>query len=330
MPLRITKADQPIEVETITLALYGQPGLGKTSTGFTAESPLLIDFDQGAYRSAFRRDSVQVATWADVASITEADFAPYSTVVVDTVGRALDALTADIIRREPKLGWGGALTLQGYGQLKARFVAWLSLVRGYGKDVVLLAHSDEQRKGEETVERLDVQGGSKNEIYKCADAMGRLSIVAGKRVLNFNPTDATFGKNPAGFDPIQVPDFGTTPDFLGGVIAQIKERLNAESEGALKERTRLDEYIEYLAGLQAVEALNKEVRKLKKENAEPKVKALLLRIGTERGLVFDKKAGAFVDPSTPEAEPEPEPPTAPPAAVVTVQAATAAEEGELF
>jgi hypothetical protein len=299
MPLKITKADQPIQVENITLALYGQPGLGKTSTGFTAESPLLIDFDQGAYRSAFRRDSVQVSTWADVASITEEDFTPYSTVVVDTVGRALDALTADIIRREPKLGWGGALTLQGYGQLKARFIAWLTLVRGYGKDVALLAHSDEQRKGEETVERLDVQGGSKNEIYKCADAMGRLSIVSGKRVLNFNPTDATFGKNPAGFDPLPVPDFGLSPDFLADVICRIKERLNAESEAALKEHARLDEYVEYLAGLDGVAELNKEVKKLKAKGAEPKIKALLLRAGTERGLAFDKKAGAFVDPSTP-------------------------------
>jgi hypothetical protein len=118
-------------------------------------------------------------------------------VVIDTAGRALDALTADIIRRNPKAGRGGALTLQGYGTLKAEFVAWVKSVNAIGKDVVLIAHMDEQRNGDEIIERLDVQGGSKGEIYKAADAMGRIAIRDGKRMLMFSPTDACFGKNPA-------------------------------------------------------------------------------------------------------------------------------------
>ena len=129
-------------------------------------------------------------------SITAEDLAEFKTVVVDTAGRALDVLSADIIRRNAKMGRGGALTLQGYGQLKSEFTAWLKMVKSMGKDVVLIAHSSEDKSGDDLIERLDVQGGSKGEIYKSADAMGRLNMINGKRILNFNPSDTSFGKNP--------------------------------------------------------------------------------------------------------------------------------------
>jgi hypothetical protein len=134
---------------------------------------------------------------------------------VDTAGRALDVLTADIIRRNPKAGRGGALTLQGYGTLKAEFVAWLKHLNGMGKDVVLIAHMDEQRNGDDIIERLDVQGGSKGEIYKAADAMGRIAIRDGKRILNFSPTDAAFGKNPGQLEPLHDPAPGQRPAVPG-------------------------------------------------------------------------------------------------------------------
>uniref|UniRef100_UPI001589DC4D ATP-binding protein n=1 Tax=Brucella pseudintermedia TaxID=370111 RepID=UPI001589DC4D len=139
-------------------------------------APLLLDFDNGSYRSANRRDAVIISNWSDVASISAEDLAPFKTVIMDTAGRALDALTADIIRANPKHGRGGSLSLQGYGELKSRFIAFLKLLNSFGKDVVLIAHMDEQRNGDDIIERLDVQGGSKGEIYKAADAMGRLVL----------------------------------------------------------------------------------------------------------------------------------------------------------
>src|SRR5438094_161444 len=117
--LKIIKASEPIKVERINLCLYGPPGLGKSSLAFTAKDPLLLDCDGGAYRAANRKDTVPVSKWADIISITAEDLKPYKTVVVDTAGRALDFLTADIIAANPKMGRGGALTLQGFGELKA-------------------------------------------------------------------------------------------------------------------------------------------------------------------------------------------------------------------
>ena len=134
MALRIIKSSDPIKVERLNVCIYGAPGTGKTSMAFTSDSPLLLDFDNGAHRAANRKDTVRVQQWGDVSDLSADDLADYKTIVVDTAGRALDILTADIIRRNPKAGRGGALTLQGYGTLKAEFVAWLKALNAIGKD----------------------------------------------------------------------------------------------------------------------------------------------------------------------------------------------------
>jgi hypothetical protein len=293
--LKITKASEAIEVKTITAALYAVPGVGKTSMGFTAEAPLLLDFDRGSYRAANRGDVVQIERWADVMGITADDLKAYKTLVVDTAGRALDCLTAHIIAGNPKLGRGGSLTLPGYGELKSTFVAWTKYVRSFGLDVVLLSHSDEQRNGDELIERLDMQGGSKNEIYKAADLMGRIYLSGQKRMLNFSPTDTSFGKNPAQFSPFEVPDFAATPDFLAGVIAQTKAALNKMSvnQGALA--AKLTDWQTAIADVEGVEAFNEILPGVKKAEASIKdsVWRLLVKAAKTQGFTFNRGAGAF-------------------------------------
>lgn len=294
MSLKITKAADPITVDRLNICLYGAPGVGKTSLAFTADAPLLLDFDQGAHRAANRKDSVRVNAWEDVARISADDLADYNTVVVDTAGRALDVLTADIIRRNPKLGRGGALTLQGYGALKAEFIAWLKMLNGFGKDVILVAHMDEQRNGDDIIERLDVQGGSKGEIYKAADAMGRLTIRSGKRVLNFSPTDAAFGKNPGQLEALEIPAPERDPQFLGGVVQSIKDKLNELTEEQREAQAAMGKWRVTIADLQAAADFNGMLDSIKEQ---PKaVQALFAHAAQERGLTFDKRAKVYADP----------------------------------
>lgn len=304
MPLKITKSSDPIEVSRITVCIYAQPGVGRTSTGFTADRPLLLDFDQGAYRSAFRKDSVQINSWADVEGLDAEALAPYGAIVVDTVGRCLDVMARDIIKRDPKAGRGsGDLTLQGFGILKARFAGWLSGLHALGHDVVLLAHMDEQRKGDETIERLDIQGSSRQEVYKVADAMGRLIMAGGKRRLNFNPGDAAFGKNPASLPVFDVPDFAKEPAFLASIIQTIKDRLNEGSESQRLEAARMETLRELYLGLDGADAFNHRAKEL--ALAEPKVKALLVQVAESKGLKLDKTKtpARFVAVETPAASP---------------------------
>jgi hypothetical protein len=284
--LKITRKDDPITVSQLIVALYSQPGLGKSTLGFTAESPLLLDFDRGAYRAANRGDSVQVEAWADVAGMVADDLAEYKTVVIDTAGRALDLLSADIIRRNPKMGRGGALTLQGYGQLKSEFTAWLKNLRTMGKDVVLIAHSSEDKSGDDLIERLDIQGGSKGEIYKSADAMARLLLDGGKRVLNFSPTDTTFGKNPGCLAPLRVPDVADNPHFLAGVIDTIKCKLNALSEEQQQRMEAIEGWRARVEAATEADDINDLIGDAKTDPQAATVKGMLHARATALGLIF--------------------------------------------
>lgn len=295
MGLRIVTAAEPMLVEQLIVTIYAPPGVGKTSLASSADAPLLLDTDSGAYRSAFRKDVVPVNAWSDIAGITAKDVAPYKTLILDTAGRALDHLSADIIANNPKLGRGGALTLQGYGELKSRFAAYLKLMRSFGLDIVLVAHSDEKQQGDDIVERIDMQGGSKQEVYKVSDAMARLAIVGGQRVLTFAPGDTTFGKDPAAIGRVEVPDLNEDPRFLGTVIARTKDSLNALSEeqreAAAKAEAEASAWAASVAGCKTPEDFTALV-----DNASNRAQKLaLLEAATAAGFEWDASAEKFAE-----------------------------------
>lgn len=304
MPLKIVKSTDLLTVEQLVVCLYSPPGLGKSTIGFSSASPLLLDFDHGAHRAAGRKDAVLVNAWSEVTDISDEDLAPYETVVVDTAGRALDLLSADIIRRDAKMGRGGALTLQGYGRLKAEFTGWLKHLRTMGKDIVLLAHSSEDKNGDELIERIDMQGASKGEVYKVADAMGRLTMVAGRQwpVLTFSPSDAAFGKNPGQMEPIQVPDISAHPTFLADIIQQIKDKLNALTDAQREAQDWMNGWREKLSAADSAEAYTALVSEAQEapEQHRTNAKRLLTQAAKKAGYAYDKDQGAFVEPE-PEA-----------------------------
>lgn len=292
--LRIVKASDPVQVERLNLCIYAQPGVGKTTLAFTAEAPICLDFDKGAHRAANRRDIVQPILWSDVIGMNAADLEPYKTVIVDTAGRALDVMTADIISENPKAGKGMALTLQGYGILKTRFAAWLKMLNTFGKDVILIAHMDEQRLGDDIVERLDVQGGSKGEIYKSVDAMGRIFIRDKKRVIDFSPRENSFGKNPAGLDVLTIPDVASNNHFLADVISGIKAKLNESSEEQKAAQQIAQEWSEFISSLTDIAEFNGNLAQVKK--ASVAVQSLFAQKAKSLGFTFNKTTKLYEVP----------------------------------
>lgn len=292
--LKITRSDEAITVETLCFTIYSQPGLGKTSLAFTASNPLLLDFDKGAHRAVDRKDVVQVSDWRDVAGISAADVAQYDTIIIDTVGKALDTLAAEIIRTSPKLAYGGALNMQGWGQLGIRFSAFLKLLRSFGKDVVLIAHMDEKNDGDQIKERLKINGGSKDLVLTDSDVIARISIQNRQRMLVFSPTETSFGKDPAGLGEMAIPEAGTPEyaDCLTRIIGQIKDRLNALSEEQVAHKAEVDWFTEHLPKFSSAEHINAVLERARAAGRD--VVIMLHERAKSLGLSHDKPTDQYV------------------------------------
>ncbi len=298
MTLKIVKATEPMPVANLVVTIYGAPGLGKTSLASTADKPLLLDFDKGAYRASNRPDVVTVQKWADVEGLSAEDLEAYSTIVLDTAGRALDIMGIDIIEKNPKMGRpSGALSLQGFGELKGRFARWQTFIRSLGKDVILVCHMEEQKQGDDILERIDAQGASKNEIYKSSDAMCRIQVEPnGGRVLNFDPREGGFGKNPAQLPRLNFPHPDKNPRFLADVLTQIKASINKQTEVQAEAVKETLTWEQAMAEAATLEDFNKLVPLVKERGGKEGGKGIVNMLGTEakkRGYHANKITGLY-------------------------------------
>lgn len=306
--MKIIKSTDPIDVAHPVFVIFGQPGIGKTSLGYSAANPLLLDADAGAHRAVNRRDTLQVKAWSDVLELSNsADaLAPYQTLVGDTVGRCLDLMALDIMDKNPKYSRDGALTLQGFGQLKANFGTWMTRLRSLEKDVVLLAHGKEEKDGDTLIIRPDITGGSYHEVMKIADFVGFLYMRGRDRVLDFSPTDRWVGKNPANWKPLVVPPADKAQDFLAGLIKQGREALGAISGESAKLAAEVDSWRQAIAAYDSPAELNAAIPQTNKlaPMVAGQVKRILMDRSKELKFTFDQKTKKFVAPK--KAEPEPE------------------------
>jgi hypothetical protein len=289
--IAITQADEVLEVKTICMTVYSNPGLGKTSLAFTAKRPLLLDFDKGAYRAVDRGASVQIEKWADVAEIRATDLKDFDTIVIDTVGKALDFLTADIVEKNSKHAYGGALNQQGWGQLGVRFGAFLRLLKGFGKDVILLSHMEEKSDGDQVKERLKISGGTNALVLTDSD---RISIYNKERHLVFSPTETAFGKDPANLVDLLLPD-ASSPEFktfLGDTIQQVKDGLNQLSEAQVERKSEVEWFTSQLPDMLTAEDINAVLGRAKKAGRD--IAQMVVKRAAELGLEYDSETQGYL------------------------------------
>jgi hypothetical protein len=298
--MKIIKGTEAIPVAHPVFLIFGQPGIMKTSLGYSMKDPLLLDFDNGAHRAANRRDTLQIGKWADVVELTPEILEPYQSITVDTVGRCLDMITADIAVTDPKKAPGGNLSQQGWGVLKNRFKSWTSQMRVFGKDVLLIAHDKEEKDGDTRIVRPDIVGGSYGEVMKVADFVGYAYMSGKDRILDFNPTDRWVGKNPARWEPFKVPPVAKAGGFMAELVDMGRAALGSISEESAKIAAHVSEWRGKIDTYTTVAEINRAVEDSQKLPAimAPQVKTLILAKATELKFTFDKAAKKFVAPET--------------------------------
>ena len=298
MALQIVKPSDPILTENLVITIFGDPGVGKTSTAFTADSPLLLDFDRGAQRAYGRKDSVIIKEWADIADLMWSDLSAYKTLVIDTVGRCLETQAAQLIKDNPKNRRTNSaeLSMQGYGALKGAFARWISQCRSLRKDVVILCHAKEDKDGDNTVLRLEAMGASKDEIMKVSDLLGYMAPGSNGSTLNFNPTEKHSGKNCAGFALLDVPHFADNPKWMAQVIAAAKDHLNSAQESMLEEKKKLTDLLAAVEVAKNAAELNEVYGQAQNLKTPQIVKAACGKKAKSLGLNVDKKNKKFIHP----------------------------------
>jgi len=300
--MRIVKSTDTITIDHPVFLIFGQPGIGKSTLGYSANTTLLLDFDQGAHRAANRRDTLVIESWDDVIEMLAHPEAlvPYQALAVDTVGRAIDAIIAYLAKTQPKLAPGGNPTLQGWGQVKTIFRNWIVALRGLGKDVLLLAHDKEEKDGDTRIVRPEIAGGSYAEVMKVSDFVGYLYMSGKDRVLDFNPTDRWIGKNSAGWVPFKLPPVAKASTFLAELYTQGRQALGQLSDESAALQRAVEIWRAQIASYTTVQQYN---------DAKPAIKALqppmvllqvtkiLLDDAAAKGISFDKARKVFVAPA---------------------------------
>lgn len=231
MPI-ITK-DEQLPVQPVIVLLIGDPGTSKTSLSNTCKNVLNIDFDLGFKRSYGRPDSLQLTNgWLEVSqALTNGDFDKYDTIVIDTAKGCLDDfLMVYVQEQDYKLKTN---KLKAYGAIGDEFKLFMNMLRRKGKDIFIIAHSKNEGEGDTKRIVADITGQSNALLLRVADQVGFLSMRNNKRVVTFNPSDQSVGKNVAGLKDIELP-LHTSPEWTGfadrEIICKVKEALTTMSE----------------------------------------------------------------------------------------------------
>jgi phage nucleotide-binding protein len=290
---------------TLSVLIYGQPGIGKTTFGVSAPDAVLFDYDGGVQRinGAHQVATLQPTSWEDTNIALQEiqnEMPEVKTIVIDTVGKMLDYMSAYIIKNDSKMAMrDGSLSLKGYGVRKQMFINFIKQLSIMGKNVVFIAHEREERRGEETFKRPEIGGSSANDLIKELDLVGYMYAVGKERIITFDPAEYYYAKNtcnlPAAIKlPVVVDEKGngTANNAMANIVksyegAQVKrQETTAEYEQLLD---LIEETISYAVDVQTLNEVKDKVLGFTPiYDSFLKAQYAIARKGKELGLTYNK------------------------------------------
>ncbi len=328
----IVKKSEGLPPRPVIILIYGDPGVGKTSLNNTANNPLLLDFDRGVDRSYNRQDTLIISNgWEEIDNEEAAGtFAGYSLISIDTAKACLDDFLMEyVIKQDGRLRTN---KLKAYGSIGDEFKLFINKRRAGGVDILIIAHSKIDKDGDNTKITPDVTGGSLALLLRIADQVGYMFMQNNKRVIEFNPTDRTVGKNVAGLPTLAVPD-KSDPGYKGFVdreiIDKVKEALAKMTDDQRKALQLIEDWQTTIDAVPAESVALREATKQVSAIPEEHIKLQLRKYLSDHvkkcGMKWDAAADKFV-PIKVEETPPPPADTVPPAEVTEETPPAAVEE----
>lgn len=303
--------EMSFENKKFVVILYGSPGIGKTTLAFSAPKPILVDFDKGVSRvkAYHRKDTIVCSNYKEVLSdIASPAIKDYETIVIDTGGSFVTYLQDWAMKENPAVNTqkNGAISLKGFGAVKAEFIRFSNYVRDIlNKNLIYVFHSVEEKDKEgNPMQRLLCEGSARNLVWQPADLGGYIQMIGNKRTISFTPEQEFFAKGCYGIEGRkEIPTLSPTDknDFLTRLFEEAKENLKKESEVFLPVKQKYEEVMEQAKDIveaaQTADDVNKAVEELQKLDhalTSKKESALLLHEkATSLGLTYDKASKTY-------------------------------------
>lgn len=291
-----------VPARPVVIVLFGEPGSRKTSVANTAKKAMLLDFDRGFDRSINWENVVLIKQWEDVQEfIKSGEFNKWDTIIIDTAKAALDDFAAQyVIRVDPKnKKAAGGLALSGYGAIADEFkISLLEPLRQSGKDLIIIAHSKDDKDNETTMKIPDVTGQTQSLLIRIADQVGYVGIKNGRSVIEFKPADRHIGKDTAGITEIEIPD-ASTPEWFGfadRIIQTVKEKIRSKTNQQREAEKVIAEFRQYFAAISTPDDATKLIEPI---SAHPEYLKLPLKkeladVTKAKGFTFDKESMKFI------------------------------------
>jgi hypothetical protein len=241
----IHKASEIAPVTRYRIVLYGVPGARKSTTALSVSSnPLFIDTDYGWDRieAKFRKGSyIQPKDYDELlADLTPENTKPFDAIIIDTGGALFELMKPYLIRQDPKNGVksGERLSIQGYGAAGYEFGRLINhCYFNLGKTVVINFHAKEDKAEDNIIYRLDVEGQTKNAVFKYADLAGFIEVRGKKFVVNFSPDSRFYAKGTRGVQgEHEIPTVNSAREntIIADILAKFAE--NAKTDKVLLDR----------------------------------------------------------------------------------------------
>ena len=289
----------------LAIMIYGQPNVGKTFIAMGAEKPFLFDLDHGIVRVS-RKDwcpYVDIVEYEQILQVINSDeIDDYKTIIIDTLDKLVACVGHWCVKQNPKnlRPDGVNYSFQGWGAIKSQITELMHTIINKGKNIIFIAHENEEQDGDFKVIRPDAQGSSRKEIIKELDLMGYMQLRNGKRTICFNPTDKFYAKNSVGLTGyIEVPEHtqGDNTFFNDYIIKAVMEQRERDNELCVHYNDLVSKQAESIKHIQTVDDLNVAYAALKEMeviwDSEFKWKKLLNEKVKALKAVFDKDSGVF-------------------------------------